>query len=236
MADVDRHVGVNNELRPTGAKHPCDRARDEFGILIADDHRSYMEALSIAFGRRREGDHVWGAETREELEDTVDHAKVVVLDWQFGDTDGLQVAEALAVREPRPHVIMVSGHYSPAFERMALHAGACAALPKSASIDEIDAAIDRCRDDGDHFHDTTPVADRPDALSRRQVEVLWLLSVGCDTAEVASRLYLSVATVRTYIRDACRRLGAHSQLEAVAKARRAGLIPSESAPPPVPRS
>lgn len=233
---MERHVEAGPASGSTGIKHPCDRARHEFGIVIADDHLSYLEALSIAFRSRREGDHVWGAETRAELEASVDHAKVVLLDWQFGDTDGLQLAESLAVRVPRPHVIMVSGHYSAAFERMALHAGACAALPKSASIDEINVAIDRCRDDADHFTDAAPVADRVDELSRRQVEVLWLLSTGCDTNEVASRLYLSVATVRTYVRDACRRLGAHSQLEAVAKARRAGLIPSESAPPPVPRS
>ena len=74
---------------PTGMT-ACSRVRGEFGVLVADDHLSYVEAITIALSLRRGGDRVWGAETADELWATVDQATVVVLDWQFGEADGLR--------------------------------------------------------------------------------------------------------------------------------------------------
>lgn len=61
-------------------------------------------------------------------------------------------------------------------------------------------------------------------LSRRQHEVLALLANGHGAKSIARKLGLAQTTIRTYIRAILRELGAHSQLEAVAKARRAGLL------------
>ncbi|HET7481097.1 MAG TPA: LuxR C-terminal-related transcriptional regulator, partial [Rubrobacteraceae bacterium] len=68
---------------------------------------------------------------------------------------------------------------------------------------------------------------RPDApeLTARQLEVLRLLSDGRSAKEIGADLYLSQATVRNHIRSLLQALGAHSQLEALARARKAGLIP-----------
>jgi DNA-binding NarL/FixJ family response regulator len=67
-------------------------------------------------------------------------------------------------------------------------------------------------------------------LTRRQVEILLLLSGGVTTDEIARRLCLSRTTVRNHVARALGRLGAHSRLEAVALARRDGLLPVEGAP------
>lgn len=65
--------------------------------------------------------------------------------------------------------------------------------------------------------------DVPD-LTPRQMEVLKLLSEGKSAREVGAELYLSQATVRNHIRSLLQALGAHSQLEALARARRSGLL------------
>ena len=62
------------------------------------------------------------------------------------------------------------------------------------------------------------------ALSPRQVEVLQLLSEGVRAQAIALRLGLSETTVRNHIRTILRKLGCHSQLEAVAVARRYRLV------------
>jgi DNA-binding CsgD family transcriptional regulator len=62
------------------------------------------------------------------------------------------------------------------------------------------------------------------ALTPRQRQVLGLLADGVPAKKIAARLGVSEATVRTYIRLVLRELGAHSQLEAVAKARRSGVL------------
>lgn len=62
------------------------------------------------------------------------------------------------------------------------------------------------------------------ALTPRQLEVLKLLSEGKSAKEIGSELYLSQATVRNHIRSLFQALGAHSQLDALAKAREVGLL------------
>ncbi len=61
-------------------------------------------------------------------------------------------------------------------------------------------------------------------LSPRQRQVLALLASGVRAKEIAGCLGLSQTTVRNHIRSVLRRLGSHSQLEAVAKAREWRLL------------
>ena len=67
------------------------------------------------------------------------------------------------------------------------------------------------------------LADVPE-LTPRQREVLNLLAEGKGVKEIRRELYLSQATVRNHVRSLLQALGAHSQLEALAKARKAGLL------------
>src|SRR5215207_6544847 len=62
------------------------------------------------------------------------------------------------------------------------------------------------------------------SLTPRQLEALKLLSEGKSAREIGSELYLSQATVRNHIRALFQALGAHSQLDALAKAREMGIL------------
>ncbi len=63
------------------------------------------------------------------------------------------------------------------------------------------------------------------ALSARELDVLAQIALGCTNAEAAKRLSLKPETVKSYLRSATAKLGAHTRHEAVAKARRARLLP-----------
>ncbi|MFD6431503.1 LuxR C-terminal-related transcriptional regulator [Streptomyces venezuelae] len=67
--------------------------------------------------------------------------------------------------------------------------------------------------------------DRPVALAPREVDVLSCVAAGLTNATAAERLGLRPETVKGYLRSAMRKLGAHTRLEAVVAARRAGLLP-----------
>jgi PAS domain S-box-containing protein len=62
------------------------------------------------------------------------------------------------------------------------------------------------------------------ALTPRQLEVLQLLSEGKSVKEIGKEIYLSEATVRNHVRSLLQTLGAHSQLEVLAKAREMGIL------------
>ena len=64
----------------------------------------------------------------------------------------------------------------------------------------------------------------PQSLSPRQREVLGLLAEGIQARDIGVRLGLSEATVRNHIRGLLHRLGCHSQLQAVARARELHLV------------
>jgi PAS domain S-box-containing protein len=71
--------------------------------------------------------------------------------------------------------------------------------------------------EGGHGH---PPADAPAAtLTRREVEVLRLLTEGSNTTAAAARLHVSRATVRNHVQNILAKLGVHSRLAAVAYAR-----------------
>ena len=57
-------------------------------------------------------------------------------------------------------------------------------------------------------------------LSRRQIQILKMLSAGSNTKDVARQLHVSPATVRNHVQNILSRLGVHSRLEAVAVAHR----------------
>jgi PAS domain S-box-containing protein len=54
-------------------------------------------------------------------------------------------------------------------------------------------------------------------LRSRGREVVTLIALGLDTAEIAEKLYISPSTVRTHVRNAMARLGAHTRAQLVAK-------------------
>lgn len=64
----------------------------------------------------------------------------------------------------------------------------------------------------------------PEGLTRRQVEALRLLARGMSPRDIARVLDVSPVTVRNHVQTAMERLGAHTRLEAVMLASRAGLL------------
>jgi DNA-binding NarL/FixJ family response regulator len=61
-------------------------------------------------------------------------------------------------------------------------------------------------------------------LTPRELQVLRLLAEGHKTEEVATLMSISTATVRNHVEHVLRKLHAHSRLEAVAVARKLGLV------------
>ena len=90
---------------------------------------------------------------------------------------------------------------------------------------------------GDHFQveegqpidKWTPILKSPnealvDPLSDRELEVLQLIADGLSRQEIATRLVLSLNTVKTHARNIYSKLGVNNQMQAVGKARVLGLL------------
>ena len=74
------------------------------------------------------------------------------------------------------------------------------------------------------LREVEPASERPPRLSPRERETLTLLAAGHSTSEIAERMAISKETVRNHVKRVLRSLDANSRVEAVAKARLAGLV------------
>jgi LuxR family maltose regulon positive regulatory protein len=71
-----------------------------------------------------------------------------------------------------------------------------------------------------------PESELVEPLSERELEVLQLIAEGLTNPEIASRLFLSLNTVKAHTRNIYGKLGVHSRTQAVARARALGALPS----------
>jgi len=67
-------------------------------------------------------------------------------------------------------------------------------------------------------------ADPSSPLTRREIEILRLMTSGANTKTMASKLNVSPATVRNHVQNIFGKLGVHSRLEAVASVTNRGLL------------
>ena len=150
-------------------------------------------------------------------------------------TDVLIVAGLMPDKLPfrKPPIVMI--HDGPVRENLFAQ-DVRAWLPNTASRVELLAAIAAA--DADLHVLTTdqmerrknsaafPVDDEmPDALTRRELEVLRKLANGSGNKEIADQLGISDNTVKFHIARIMAKLGAHSRTEAVAMGMKRGLVP-----------
>lgn len=140
---------------------------------------------------------------------------------------GRDVEERLAlIPDLAPAKVLVyTWHDHPHRRRRALDAGADGYLPKDASSQELVAALESVLR-GDRLSQPAGTAGEQDhyfpGLSQRESEVLVLIGRGLSNQEIAERLYVSVNSVKTYIRQVYAKTGVTRRTQAVAWAHEHG--------------
>jgi DNA-binding CsgD family transcriptional regulator len=87
-------------------------------------------------------------------------------------------------------------------------------------LEELEARLAALTGDAPSSHDDTDIH-----LSRREIDVLACAAVGSTNGEIAASLHLRETTVKSYLASAMAKLDASTRHAAVARARRAGLLP-----------
>ncbi|MFY1691789.1 response regulator [Plantactinospora sp. WMMB782] len=195
-------------------------------ILTADDIDVVAEATN-------------GAEAVDAVRRTL--PDVVLMDVRMPEMDGLEATRRIltgAAADPR--VIILTTFDLDHYVYAALSAGASGFLLKDVTPEHLVAAVRMVRS-GDallapaitrrlveRFADrgADPAAPHRDlsTLTPRELEVLRLLAQGLSNAELAARLHLSEATVKTHVARILGKLGLRDRVQAVVVAYETGLV------------
>lgn len=205
-------------------------------VLVVDDHRTFSDLLALALSGQPDLECVGTASNAEEAMALATSLEpdLVVMDVRLGGTgDGVDVTAQLTARFPAVHVIVLTAHASQSLLERAAAAGACCLLPKDGSLVEMLASLRAARRGGFVVHPTLMqelmtgrrrTGPKAPELTGRERDVLDLLADGCDARTIARTLGISLHTSRGHVRSLLRKLHAHSQVEALANAKRAGLL------------
>lgn len=164
---------------------------------------------------------------------------VAVIDFHLPDGTGAEAVDRIRAHAPSTAIVFLSADGSDELLLAAIEAGASSFLLKSATGGEIVHAI-RSAAGGETLISAGTITgvlarERESArqharyaellgqLTPREQEILALMIRGDDNRAMAERLNISYATVRTHVRSILAKLGAGSQLEAVAKATQRGF-------------
>jgi len=208
---------------------------DDLRVVVVDDHATFAALLALGLKHENGLSCVGTATSLAAGLPLVDELRpdVVVMDVELGDGDGLDATAELMRRYPDLRVVVLTARTDTALMQRASDAGACCLLPKNGSLIEVLQALRTSRQGELAVHPALlkklisrpSQAGRPDVnLSERERQVLRGLSDGLDVRKIAQQLHLSPHTCRGHVRSVLGKLGARSQLEAVAMAHRYGLL------------
>ncbi len=204
-------------------------------ILIIDDHQLFLQGLRQLLLQL--GAIVDISENAERALESLPQSQpdLVLIDLAMPDMDGLSFIQAVAARELLVPVVVVSASEELDRIQLALSAGAFGFLPKSATSEQLQFAIEKVMA-GEIFVGE-PIASRlaqtehkrssnlhSHGLSKRQIQVLNLLAKGYTNKKISLILYVSDETVKSHIRSIFQALNASSRTEAVAKAHSLALL------------
>ncbi|WP_328611327.1 response regulator transcription factor [Amycolatopsis sp. NBC_00345] len=198
---------------------------DPVRVLLVEDHDMVAEALELAMERAPGIEVVGRARSRGSALTEARRLRpaVVVLDRRLPDGDAIAAIGALA--ELGARVLVLTGDATPALAARVTEAGGGGLLLKSAQLGALVAAVRQIAA-GEHVFDPDLLPGRPGAaaLTGRERETLHLLAEGASTEEIGDRLGVTRNTTRNHVQRVLEKLGARSKLEAVAVARREGLL------------
>jgi DNA-binding NarL/FixJ family response regulator len=217
-------------------------------VLIADDQPVVRDGLAMLLGLI---DDVEVVATAGDGLEAVERARskrpdIVLMDLRMPRLEGAEATRQILAALPDTRVLVLTTYADDEFLFPVLQAGARGYLTKDATAEEIEHAI-RAVCAG-HTHLDPAIQQRlvtavlaqgaatagggsvaasppepPDELTPRELEVLKLIAAGLSNGEIADRLVLSSATVKTHVNRIFYKTGARDRAQAVRYAYRHGL-------------
>jgi len=218
---------------------PLSPHRDKHLLLVEDDP-VHVHMVQLALQQLAPGWQLTHCANGTEALTRIDHPRLTldlaVVDMGLPDVGGLEVVRALRRRFSHPPILVISSISAERTLLEAIRAGANGYLLKDGDPSNIARGITQAIEGHSPISPALArhlfkLAGQPQhgldvgiRLTDKERETLQHIGQGNSYAETADLMGVSLSTVQTHVRHLYRKLGAHSQTQAIVKARENGLL------------
>jgi DNA-binding NarL/FixJ family response regulator len=198
--------------------------------LIVDDHAVVRDGIRRAL-ELRTGFSIHAAASKNEAMAQIATLKpqLIFLDINLPDGNGLELVTWVRSISTRTSIIVLSMHSEDEYVLAAMRAGASAYVNKSEPLPVLLNFMDHALSTPQSFsaHDMAQIIDRDSkafGLSQREIQILSQLHDGDSLKELSLRLFITESTLKKHLTSIYRKLEVKNRVQAIAKARAAGLL------------
>jgi NarL family two-component system response regulator LiaR len=207
-------------------------------VMIVDDHtivrKGIRALLTEIAGIEVVGEAADGQEAVAQANSL--RPDVILMDLAMPKMDGIEATRQIKTSQPESRILVMTSFATDDKVLPAIKAGALGYLLKESAPEDLVQAIHQIHRGEPSLHPTiarkllqeiTHRSDRPptpDPLTKREVEVLLLVAQGLSNQDIARKLHISDATVRSHVSNIMTKLHLATRIQAALYALREGLV------------
>ncbi|OJX43857.1 MAG: DNA-binding response regulator [Chloroflexi bacterium 44-23] len=206
-------------------------------LLVVDDQNIVRKGICALIEQVEDIDVVAEAANGEEAISQAEkfHPDVILMDLVMPKMDGITAIQQIMARQPQVHIMALTSFVAEDKVLPAIKAGAMGYLLKDSEPEELIAAIRKVNQGEPSLHPNVakmvleelskPAKQplTPDPLTEREVDVVRLVAQGLSNRQIADKLVIGEATVRTHVGNILGKLHLANRVQATLYALREGL-------------
>jgi NarL family two-component system response regulator LiaR len=218
---------------------------DQIRVLVVDDHPVVRRGIKSLLAEEDDlqvvGEAVNGKDAIQKVDDL--HPDVILMDLVMPEMTGIEAIQHITAAYPESRILVMTSFAADDKVFPSIKAGALGYLMKDSDPEDLIRMIHQVYRGELSIHPTIarkviqelnrPPEEplTPDPLTEREMEILQLLAQGVENKEIARRLVLREATVRTHVSNILSKLHLANRVQATLYALRKGITTLDSPPP-----
>jgi NarL family two-component system response regulator LiaR len=218
---------------------------DPIRVLVVDDHPVVRRGIKSLLAEEDDllvvGEAVNGKDAIQKVADL--HPDVILMDLVMPEMTGVEAIQHITAAQPESRILVMTSFAADDKVFPSIKAGALGYLMKDSDPEDLIRMIHQVHRGELSIHPSIarkviqelnrPAEEplTPDPLTEREMEILQLLAQGVENKEIARRLVLREATVRTHVSNILSKLHLANRVQATLYALRKGITTLDNPPP-----